>query len=93
MDKATVLKVAKLARIKIDEGKVEHYVRELSGIMDVIEDLKGADTTGLEPLVSVNEFALPLREDVVKDGNCVEKVLSNAPQQTLDYFVVPKVIE
>jgi len=93
MDKATVLKVAKLARIGIAEDKVEHYVRELSGIMDVIEELKGADTTGLEPLVNVNEFALPLREDAVTDGNCVEKVLANAPQQKLDYFVVPKVIE
>lgn len=93
MDKATVLKVAKLARIKISEDKIDHYVRELTNIMDVIEELKTADTTGLEPLVNVSEFELSMREDEVTDGNYVDKVLKNAPQQKFEYFTVPKVIE
>ena len=93
MDKTTVLRVAKLARIKIKEDKVDHYAQELTSIMDVIEDLKSADVTGLDPLVNVNEFELPKRKDKVTDGNCSDKVLKNAPQQRFDYFVVPKVIE
>ena len=93
MDKITVLKVAKLARIKISEHKIDHYAKELTKIMDVVEELKTVDTNGLEPLVSVSEFELPMREDKVTDGNCVDKILKNAPQQKFGYFTVPKVIE
>ena len=93
MDKATVLKVAKLARIKIEENKIDHYVQELTSIMDVIEELKSADVKGLEPLVNISEFELSKRKDEVMDGNCSDKVLKNAPKQRFNYFVVPKVIE
>ena len=93
MDKATVLKVARLARIKVNEDKIDHYAKELTNIMDVIEELKSADTKGLEPLVNVSEFELSTREDEVTDGNCSEKVLKNAPKQKFEYFTVPKVIE
>ena len=93
MDKVTVLKVAKLARIKVDESKITHYVEELTRIIDVIEELKTANVTDLKPLVNVSEFKLKQRKDEVTDGNCSEKVLKNAPQQKFDYFVVPKVIE
>ncbi|NRA73677.1 MAG: Asp-tRNA(Asn)/Glu-tRNA(Gln) amidotransferase subunit GatC [Rickettsiales bacterium] len=93
MDKATVIKVAKLTRIKINESKINHYVQELSNIMEVIEELKTADVEGLEPLVNVSEFELPKRKDKVTDGNCADKILKNAPKQKFDYFAVPKVIE
>jgi aspartyl-tRNA(Asn)/glutamyl-tRNA(Gln) amidotransferase subunit C len=93
MDKATVLKVARLARIRISEDKVDRYVTEITNTMNVIEELKGADTKGLKPLVNVSEFEMVLREDSVTDGNCAEQVLKNAPQQKFGYFAVPKVIE
>lgn len=93
MDKATVTKVAKLARIKISPDKLDLYVKELSNIMNVIEQLSQVDTSNLTPLVNVNEFPLSMRDDVVTDGNCQEKILKNAPQQKFGYFVVPKVVE
>ena len=93
MDKATVSKVAKLARIRIAPDKLDLYAKELSNIMKVVDELGQVDTSFLEPLVNVNEFAPPLRKDVVTDGNCAEKVLKNAPQQKFGYFVVPKVVE
>jgi aspartyl-tRNA(Asn)/glutamyl-tRNA(Gln) amidotransferase subunit C len=93
MDKATVLKVARLARIRISEDKVDRYVTEITNTMNVIEELKGVDTKGLKPLVNVSEFEMVLREDSVTDGNCAEQVLKNAPQQKFGYFAVPKVIE
>lgn len=93
MDKATVTKVAKLARIKISPDKLDVYAKELSNIMNVIEQLSQVDTSNLTPLVNVNEFPLAMRDDVVTDGNCNEKVLKNAPQQKFGYFVVPKVVE
>ena len=93
MDKDTVSKVAKLARIKIAPDKLHLYGQELSTIMEVLAELSQVDTSLLEPLVNVNEFPIPMREDVVTDGNCAEQVLKNAPQQKFGYFVVPKVVE
>ena len=51
------------------------------------------DTSNVEPLESVNEEALRLREDVVDDGNQRDAVLANAPDAEYGYFVVPKVVE
>lgn len=93
MDKATVLKVAKLARIKIEDNKIDHYVQEISNIEEVIKELNTAGVEGLEPLVNVSESKLSQRKDEVTDGSCAEEILKNAPQQKFDYFVVPKVIE
>jgi aspartyl-tRNA(Asn)/glutamyl-tRNA(Gln) amidotransferase subunit C len=93
MDKPTVLKVAKLARIKLCADKIDHYVTELTNIMNVIEGLKTADTKGLEPLVNVSEFELPTRKDIVTDGNHSEEILKNAPQKKFGYFSVPKIIK
>jgi aspartyl-tRNA(Asn)/glutamyl-tRNA(Gln) amidotransferase subunit C len=94
MDQATVIKVAKLARIKLSPDRLDLYVKEISKIMTVIDDLKAADTTSLEPLVNVNEASqASMREDIVTDGDRHEQVLKNAPQQKFGYFAVPKVIE
>jgi len=91
--KDTVLKTAKLARLRINEDKISLYVQELSNVLGVIDELKSADTQGVEPLVNVNEFDMELREDKVQYGDCSKEVLKNAPKEKFGYFVVPKVIE
>jgi aspartyl-tRNA(Asn)/glutamyl-tRNA(Gln) amidotransferase subunit C len=94
MDQATVSKVAKLARIKLNPEKLNLYVQEISNIMTLIDELKAVDTSMLNPLVNVNESSQAfMREDRVTDGDCREQVLKNAPQQKFGYFAVPKVIE
>lgn len=88
-----VLKIAKLARIRLDEGEVAHYGREINGILKWIEQLQEVNTEGVEGLTSVSDQQLPWRADVVNDGNQQEAVLKNAPMQNYGCFAVPKVIE
>ena len=91
--KDTVLKTAKLARLRISDDKVALYVQELSNVLSVIDELKSANKEGVDPLVNVNEFDMKLREDKVLYSDCSEEVLKNAPKEKFGYFVVPKVIE
>ncbi|EKE68966.1 MULTISPECIES: Asp-tRNA(Asn)/Glu-tRNA(Gln) amidotransferase subunit GatC [Oceanibaculum] len=93
MDKATVANVARLARIKLNEEELDLYTKELSGILDWIEQLQAVNTDGVEPMSSVVERLLPEREDAVTDGNIQEDVLANAPEAAHGYYVVPKVVE
>jgi aspartyl-tRNA(Asn)/glutamyl-tRNA(Gln) amidotransferase subunit C len=93
IDAATVRKVARLARIAEPEEKLEGLARELSGILDWIEQLNEVATDGVEPMTSAVHVPLPMREDVVTEGGDPEKVLSNAPKRAGAFFVVPKVVE
>ena len=68
IDKATVAKVANLARIKIEESQQEDIASELSKILDWVEQLNEVDTDNVEPMTSVVEVALPRRRDEVTDG-------------------------
>lgn len=93
IDAATVRKVARLARIAEPEDRLEPLARELTGIMDWIEQLNEVDTDGVEPMTSAVAVALPLRDDVVTDGGDASVVLANAPKSVDGFFVVPKVVE
>jgi len=93
IDAATVRKVARLARIAEPEEKLEPLAKELSGILNWIEQLNEVDTDGVQPMTSAVEVALPMRDDVVTDGGDPAKVLANAPKTISNFFVVPKVVE
>ena len=93
VDKTTVSRVARLARINIDDDRLEPMAHELSGIMSWIEQLNEVNTENVEPLASVTGHALPMRQDVVSDGDMAEKVVENAPESMSGFFVVPKVVE
>ena len=93
LDKEAVINIANLARIKVLDENLDHLARELSSIVDWVEQLNSVDTDGVEPLASVVDVTLPLREDKISDGDCREKVLANGPEIEDGYFAVPKVIE
>lgn len=93
IDKNTVRKVAKLARIKTTDAEEEVLAKELNNILGLVAQLNEVNTDGVEPLTSVIDMNLPMREDKVTDGGIPEKILKNAPEQTAGFFVVPKVVE
>ncbi|HEY9219709.1 MAG TPA: Asp-tRNA(Asn)/Glu-tRNA(Gln) amidotransferase subunit GatC [Phenylobacterium sp.] len=93
IDAATVKKVARLARIAEPDEKLEPLAKELTAIINWIEQLDEVDTTGVEPMTSAVHQALPMRDDVVTDGGDPSVVLANAPKSQRDFFVVPKVVE
>ncbi len=93
VDKKTVSKVARLARIAVPEERLEPMAKELNTILAWIEQLNEVDVEGVEPMTTPVAMELPLREDVVTDGNIRDQVLANAPRSEDGFFVVPKVVE
>jgi len=93
VDKSTVARIARLARIHIPEERQETLSSELNGILAWIEELNEVDTDQVEPLASVTGHSLPRRDDVVTDGDRAEEVLANVPETAGGFFVVPKVVE
>ena len=93
IDKETAAKVAKLARIRVDEDRLDDLAGEFNAVLGFIEQLGEVDVDGVEPMVSVEPMRLKRREDVVTDGGMQEKILSNAPDAREGFFAVPKVVE
>src|SRR5713226_9709976 len=87
LDKATVARIATLARIKLPEAEQDKLVGELSNILRWIEQLSEVDTEGVEPKTSVADMNLPMREDVVSDGDRLDDVLGNAPASAHGFFI------
>jgi len=93
LDPATVRRIAKLARIRLEEREVAQLQTELNGILGWIEQLNEVDVEGVEPLTGAAQMALKMREDVVADGGIAQRILANAPGRVRDFFTVPKVVE
>lgn len=93
IDKDTVRKVARLARIRVPEEEMDQLTNELGKIVGWIDQLQEVNTDGVEPLTSVVNATQFLRADVVNDGGQQAAVLQNAPESAAGFFVVPKVVE
>ncbi len=98
IDRATVAKIASLARIRMSDDELDRMAPELSQILDWVEQLGEVDTAGVEPMTAVIPNHLRLRDDVVDadpltGGGRRDAVLANAPAAEHGFFGVPKVIE
>ncbi len=93
IDKDTVKHISKLARISLDEKKVDSLSKDLTSIMRFIENLNKLNTDKIEPLTSIINASLKSRKDEVKDGKIRDQILKNSPEKNEEFFVVPKVIE
>lgn len=93
LDKDTVRRIATLARIKVEEDALEPLAGELNNILGWVEQLNEVDTQGVPPMTSVVDSAPFQRSDRVDDGDRVDDILANAPEEAEHFFVVPKVVE
>ena len=93
IDKDTVKHISKLARISLDERKIDNLSKDLSSIMQFIEKLNELNTDKTTPLTSIINASLKSREDEVKDGKIRDQILKNSPEKNEEFFVVPKVVE
>jgi aspartyl-tRNA(Asn)/glutamyl-tRNA(Gln) amidotransferase subunit C len=93
VDKDTVRRIARLARLKLEEERVEPMAAELNGILEWVEQLKEVNVEGIEPMTSAVDHRLKMRDDVVTEPNHVEALMVNAPGAADHFFVVPKVVE
>ena len=93
LDKATVVRIAALCRIKIADDELDALAGELGNILTWVAELDTADTEGVPPMTGVTQMALRRRVDAVDDGGHADAVLANAPESDAGYFTVPKVLE
>ena len=88
-----VNRIAWLARLSIDAEKAEAYARDLSGILDFIEQMSAVETDAVTPMAHPLDQVQRLRPDVVSEENQRERFQSIAPKVEAGLYLVPKVIE
>ena len=93
VDQAAVRRIAHLARIAVTDAEVPHLQDQINAILSFVDALNAVDVAGVEPMTSVIPMKLPMRDDVVTDGEIEPAVLANAPLAEDGFFVVPKIIE
>jgi aspartyl-tRNA(Asn)/glutamyl-tRNA(Gln) amidotransferase subunit C len=94
--RAEVLKIAELAKLHFSESELEAFTAQFQHILDYIEKLKSVDIEGVEPTSHVSLADDPgkhlFRTDTTRPSLTVAEALRNAPDQSDDHFLVPKVI-
>jgi len=93
VDKDTVRRIAKLARIAMDDAQAAEMEAELNTLLAWVGQLSEVDIENVSPMKSAVEQRLKMREDVVTDGGYADDLMRNAPQSEGHFFVVPKVVE
>ena len=93
IDLKTIKHISRLSRISVDDKKADKLAGDLNSIFAFIEKLNELNTDKVEPLTSVAETSLKLRNDEVKSENIRDQILKNSPEENEDFFVVPRVVE
>jgi aspartyl-tRNA(Asn)/glutamyl-tRNA(Gln) amidotransferase subunit C len=93
VDRATVKRVAHLARIRVTDEDAEAFRGELNAILGFVEQLNEVDVAGVEPMTSVLPMGMKQRQDRVTDGGKAADIVANAPATDDNFFLVPKVVE
>jgi aspartyl-tRNA(Asn)/glutamyl-tRNA(Gln) amidotransferase subunit C len=92
LTKEEVIKIAKLARIELSEKEVEKFVRELSTVLDYVEELKSVDVSGLEEVSQVTGLVNVQRDDKVVTADNHQAIFSQAPEMKDGYYKVKAIL-
>jgi aspartyl-tRNA(Asn)/glutamyl-tRNA(Gln) amidotransferase subunit C len=87
-----VRKVAKLARLELEEAKITTYANQLERILDYVSHLESIDTEGVLPTTRAVEVVNVTRADGVEATEVREDLLNLAPQREGDFFRVPRIL-
>jgi aspartyl-tRNA(Asn)/glutamyl-tRNA(Gln) amidotransferase subunit C len=87
-----VRKVAKLARLDLEEAKITTYASQLERILDYVSHLESIDTDGVLPTTRAVEVVNVTRADGVEATEVREELLNLAPQREGDFFRVPRIL-
>lgn len=85
--------IAHLSRIKIADEDAEALTGNLSRIIEFVEQLGNANTTGVQPMAHPHDMAQRLRDDQVTETDHHERYQENAPSTADGLYLVPKVLE
>ncbi len=93
LDKESVVKIAKLAKLELNQEEVEIFSNQLPKILEFIEKLEELETENILPFYELIDKDAPLREDIPEKGLSQEEALANAPEKENGFFVVPRVVD
>ena len=93
ISRETVLAVARLAALRLEEDEVARLQRDLDAVLSYVEKLEEADTDDVPATAHVLDIATPYRPDEVRDVLPVGEAVRNAPEHDHGAMIVPKVIE
>jgi len=93
LSREEVLRIARLARLGVDDADVAKFQEQLSNILDNFEALKQVDTTDVPPTAQSIPLENVMREDNIARSFQPEEILANAPQREGDQFRVRAVLE
>tara|TARA_B100000963_G_scaffold311931_1_gene289093 strand:+ start:552 stop:839 length:288 start_codon:yes stop_codon:yes gene_type:complete len=93
IDNSTVKKVASLARIEIKSDEENTLIKELNNIIVWVDELKKVNTDEVDPMLSVFNESMPMRQDIAKSNYSNKLIMKNSPKSNSGFFVVPKVVE
>ena len=93
INKDTIKKISKLARISVTNEETDRLVKDLNSILKFVEQLKELNTDKITPIASVSDQVLTMNKEEIKKINEKEEILKNAPEKNSNYYIVPKVIE
>lgn len=88
-----VRKVARLARLGLDDAQIADYAAQLSRILDVVDHLERADTEHIAPMSHPLDLSARLRADAACADIDREAFQAIAPDTAAGLYRVPKVIE
>ncbi len=88
-----VHKIAHLARLAVSDEEAEALRRDLSNILDLVEQMGAVDTSAIEPMAHPLAMNQRLRPDEVTESDRRDLYLRNAPAAENGLFLVPRVIE
>lgn len=88
-----VRKVARLARLQVDEAAVKRHANNLTHILEMIAHIDELYTDNVSPMSSSLDMGLTLREDMIRAGNQRALLQGIAPKTDSGFYLVPQVIE
>jgi aspartyl-tRNA(Asn)/glutamyl-tRNA(Gln) amidotransferase subunit C len=93
LSREEVVKVAYLARLRLDVDEIERFTEQLSSIVDYVAQLQEPNTSGIEPMAHGNEITNVFRDDTREQALTRDEALANAPKCDDQFFLVPAVLE
>lgn len=92
-----IRRIQHLARLELQPQESERMLTQINGFFSIVEAMRAVDTSGVEPLAhpvaAIQDVALRLREDAVREADEREANQRSAPAVERGLFLVPKVIE
>ena len=93
IDTETVVKIARLSRIKINEGESADIQKDLNRIVEFVKKLSEIDVDGIGEFNFGKTCLEDMRDDGVTINENIDDILKNAKSKNQDFFTVPKIVE